>query len=109
MGSDVADYARPAASAAAAQAASVDLDVAWKEWQTAQEARTAAYAVLALRASLDVARQTEKRLSENLDIVRRAVERHDKTLVELAAAQVSAEDAHTAVIEQQKELAHQQL
>ena len=59
--------------AAAAQAASVDLDLAWKEWQTAQEARTAAYAVLALRASLDVARQTEKRLGDNLDIVRRAV------------------------------------
>ena len=95
--------------AAAAQAQSVDLDLAWKEWQTAQEARTAAYAVLALRASLDVARQTEKRLDENLDVVRRAVDRHDKTLVDLAAAQSSAEDAHTAVIEQEKELSHQQL
>ena len=42
--------------AASAQAASVELDVAWKEWQVAQEARTAAYDVLALQAGLEAAR-----------------------------------------------------
>src|SRR2546422_974324 len=55
--------------AAAAQAASVDLEIAWKEWQVAQEARTAAYQVLALNASLVAARHAEQRLAENLDIL----------------------------------------
>src|SRR4051812_20981889 len=41
--------------AASAEQQSVELDVAWKEWQVAQEARTAAYDVLALEQQLAAA------------------------------------------------------
>jgi len=95
--------------AATAEAASVDLDVAWKEWQVAQAARTAAYDVLALQGQLAAARDADRQLAENLALVRRAFDQHQKTLLDLAAAQASAQEAHAAVIAQQKDLEHQRL
>ena len=95
--------------AATAAVRSVELDIAWKEWQLAQEARTAAYNVIALESQLEAAREADKQLSENLDIVRRAVEQHHKTLVDLAAAESAAQDAHASVIAQQIDLLHERL
>src|SRR5439155_21877785 len=95
--------------AAVEAAAGVDLDVAWKEWQLAQEGRSAAYGVMALEAQLAAARQADEQLAENLDLVRRAVDRHEKTLLDLAAAEASATDAYAIVIAQEKDLAHQKL
>jgi outer membrane protein TolC len=95
--------------AASAEAASVDLDVAWKEWQIAQEARTAAYDVLALQGQLNAAREAERQLADNLAAVQRAADRHEKTLLDLAAAQNSAQDAHEVVIVQERDLAKQRL
>jgi len=42
--------------AARAQAASVDLDIAWQEWQVAQSAKSAAWKVLSLQSQLEIAR-----------------------------------------------------
>src|SRR5207248_1406426 len=46
---------------------------------------------------------------ENFNVVSRAVDRHDKTLIDLAAADASAQDAQAAAITQARDLAHQRL
>jgi outer membrane protein TolC len=95
--------------AAVATTQAVEMDIAWKEWQVAQEARAAAYDVLAIEAQLAAAREADRQFAENLEHVRRAVDRHDTTLLELAASQTSAQDAHAATVEQEAALAKQGL
>jgi outer membrane protein TolC len=90
--------------AANAEAASVDLDVAWQEWQIAQAARTAVYDVISLDAQLELSREIDKQLAQNLSIVREAVDRHDKTLLDLAAAESASLQAHAAVLAQERDL-----
>ncbi|MGD0387333.1 MAG: TolC family protein [Tepidisphaeraceae bacterium] len=87
-----------------ANAASVDLDIAWQEWQIAQAARTAVYDLFSLQAQLDLASQLDRQLSQNLSVVRDAVDRHDKTLLDLSAAEAASLDAHAAVVAQQRDL-----
>lgn len=95
--------------AAAAGAASVDLDVLWQEWQIAEAAKVAAYNVLGTRAQLDAAVQADRHLAENLAAVRQAVERHQRTLVDLPAAESASRDAHTAVLSLEADLRRQRL
>jgi outer membrane protein TolC len=95
--------------AAGAEASAVQLDVAWKEWQTAQSAKTSAFNVLALRRALAVAREVEGQLSESLRVVRKAVESHDKTVLELSAAEGVMREAHDLVLAQERDLAHERL
>jgi outer membrane protein TolC len=90
--------------AAKADSASVDLDIAWQEWQTAQAARTAVYDVIALETEDHLARQIAEQLQRNLSIVRGAVDRHDKTLLDLSAAESASLDANSAVLTQQRDL-----
>jgi outer membrane protein, heavy metal efflux system len=90
--------------AAKANAASVDLDIAWQEWQTAQAARTAVYDQVALQGQLDLAGEIDRELQQNLTVVRNAVERHDKTLLDLSAAESASLDAHSAVLSAQRDL-----
>jgi len=95
--------------AAAATKQAVEMEIAWKEWQVAQEARAAAYDVLAIDAQLAAAREADRQFAENLQIIRRAVDRHDTTLLELSASQTSAQEAHLATVEQESALAKQRL
>jgi outer membrane protein TolC len=95
--------------AAAATTQAVAMDIAWKEWQVAQEARAAAYDVLAIDAQLAAAREADRQFAENLQVVRRAVDRHDTTLLELSASQTSAREAHVVTVEQETALAKQRL
>jgi outer membrane protein TolC len=95
--------------AARATGASVDLDIAWKEWQTAEAAKVAAYDVIALEAQLAAAKQADERQSQNLVLVRKAVDAHQKTILDLSAAEAAAQDAHAALLSQQHDLAHQRL
>ena len=95
--------------AAKAGAASVDLDIAWQEWQTAEAARTAAYDLASQRAQLELTNQIARQLTENVSIIRAAVERHDKTLLDLSAAEAASLDAGAAVISQEREAASARL
>jgi outer membrane protein TolC len=88
--------------------ASVDLDLAWKEWQTAEAAKLAAYEVVIAQATLKAAQETEAHFAQNLQVVRKSVESHEKTLLDLSAAEASAQDARSVVLEQEKNLRHQQ-
>ena len=59
-------------AAARADAVSVDLDVAWQEWQAAQAAKLHVYHLAFFDQQLAVTQQEEEGLQENLDRVKRA-------------------------------------
>jgi outer membrane protein TolC len=93
--------------AARATSASVELDIAWKEWQAAEAAKVAAYDVIALDAALRAAKAADDRQSQSLELIRRAVEQHSKTLLDLSAAEAGAQDAHATVLSGERDLQHQ--
>ena len=92
-------------AAARNQAAAVDLEVAWQEWQVAQSARQHVYRLALLNQQLAVGREEEKGLRENLNTVKRALDLGHVTMVEMAAAQASLQKLHQQIlgIEQQQE------
>jgi outer membrane protein TolC len=87
--------------AARQQQASVLLSIAWQEWQTAEAAKMAFYDLLCTREQLAVARENETALNHNLTVLQEAVDRHDKTVLDLAAAEAASLDARTAVLSAQ--------
>jgi len=92
-------------AAARADAVSVDLDIAWEEWQTAEAAKLHAYHLGFFDQELAVARQEEEGLRENLGRVKRAVDLGFMTRIELAAADAALNKMHGTVLttEQQRE------
>ena len=97
----------PRVDAARAQAASVDLDVAWKEWQVAEGAKLHVYRLFFLGKQLAVAREEEAGLQNNRNAIKKAVDLGDMTVIDLAAAEAALETAHLSVLttehEQEKE------
>ncbi|MBV9008394.1 MAG: TolC family protein [Verrucomicrobia bacterium] len=92
-------------SAARANLRSVDLDVAWTEWQLAENARTAIYRVVGLREELASAREAEQELTQSAEAMRAATEAHEKTLLDFGAAKAAQQDAQatTLGLEQESE------
>ena len=87
-------FARGAKLAAArAHAASVDLSVAWQEWQVAEGAKLAVYQLDSLRRQTAIAREIEQDFRQNAELLRQAVERHDKSEIDLAPAEAAAQQA----------------
>ncbi|MDP9098809.1 MAG: TolC family protein, partial [Verrucomicrobiota bacterium] len=72
----------PRRAAARANLRSVDLDIAWIEWQLAETARISVYRVIALREQAASARQAAGQLAESANTLKRAVEAHEKTVVD---------------------------
>ena len=81
--------------AAKAKASSVDLSVAWQEWQAAQAAKLAVYQLSSLRRQVELAREIEGGLVQNAKLLSEAVARHDKTETDLAPAQAAAQQAQS--------------
>ena len=104
---DITSLVSGNAATAAAQAdqAAVDVDVAWQEWQVAQDAKLRVYHLGLLERQLTVARLEETGLTENLDRVRRAVNLGAATRIELAAAEAALQKMHATVLitEQQRD------
>jgi outer membrane protein, heavy metal efflux system len=96
-------------AAARANLQSVDLDIAWAEWQIAQGAKLAVYRVVANEEQLTRAREVDARLKENLDVVRQATQAHEQTEVDLASAESASQDAHAIALGLEKDLADQRL
>ena len=94
---------------ARAQAASVDLEVAWNEWQAAQGAKQHVYGVLYLEKQLAVAQRDEVRLKENLDAIKEAVHLGDMTIIELDAANAALNRIHSTVLDIEKKLKQERL
>lgn len=96
-------------AAAKSGQSAVRLDVAWKEWQAAAAARLAVFDLVALNQQLIEARAVQDRLSENLRVMRQAVDRGHKTVVDLAAAETATDDARSAVLALEREAEHQRV
>ena len=92
-------------NAARKHSASVDLQVAWQEWQAAQAARLHVYRLLFIQKQLILARETERQLIENLQTVKKAFSLGVKTILELNAAKMACQNAHYTVLT----LEHEQL
>ena len=96
-------------NAAELSAASVDLSVAWAEWQTAEAAKQAVYDLVAARGQLAVLEEIDGRLQENDRTVRQAAGAGLQTAVDLAAAEAAARDGRAAVLQGRRDVEHQWL
>jgi outer membrane protein TolC len=96
-------------AAARAQSKSVELDIAWQEWQFAQAARKAVFDLVALDAQSTEAQAVDQRLGENLNLIRQAVEQRARTILDLAAAEAASQKAHADFLATQRDLHHQRL
>jgi outer membrane protein TolC len=95
--------------AARANVQAIDLDIAWTEWQMAQAAKLALYRVVALEEELSRAEQIDEDQQKTVETLQAAVDRHEKSVLDLAAAQASREDAHATVLSLKQELDRQRL
>ena len=84
--------------AAEASLDSIRIDIAWREWQTAEAAKGAVFDEVALDAQLAQARAVDQRLAKNAAVIRGAYDRRQRTVLDLSAAQTASETAHTTVL-----------
>jgi outer membrane protein TolC len=99
----------PKQTAAKKNYRSVDLDVAWDEWQIAVNARTAVYRVLGLNAQLAQAVEATEGLQQSTDTMRKAVDAHEKTVLELAAVESASQDSRATMLALEQEFHKQGL
>src|SRR5713101_881238 len=99
----------PKQTAARRNFRSVDLDVAWQEWQIAVNARTAVYRVLGLDAQVTRAREATNGLQQSTDAMRKAVDAHEKTVLDLAAVASASQDSRATMLALEQEFEKQRL
>src|SRR6266480_8087432 len=99
----------PKQTAARKSFRSVDLDVAWQEWQIAVNARTAVYRVLSLDAQIARAREATSGLQQSTDAMRKAVDAHEKTVLDLAAVESASQDSRATMLALEQEFEKQRL
>ncbi|MFZ3376241.1 MAG: TolC family protein [Chthoniobacterales bacterium] len=99
----------PKQTAARKNLGSVDLDIAWQEWQMAETARTAVYRVIALDAQVARAREGNRGLQESTDAVRQAVDAHEKTVLDLAAVESASQDSRATMLALEQDFERQRL
>jgi outer membrane protein TolC len=95
--------------AASAHTASVDLDIAWKEWQVAQSAKQHVYRLVFLGKQLSVASDEEKRLQEHLEAIKKAVALGDMTILDQEAADAAFQRSRTSVLDISKQMEQERL
>jgi outer membrane protein TolC len=96
-------------AAARAQSDSVQLDVAWQEWQIAQAAKKAVYDLISLREQVKETESVDRQVADELALVRRAVNAHQQTLLELSAAQTASQKAHADFLAARRDFVRAQL
>ena len=89
--------------AASLQPKKVVLDIAWKEWQIAESAKTAVYRKLSLVRETALAREMDQRLQENLRVIREAIKKGLTTELVLAAAETASNQAHANLLDLQRQ------
>jgi outer membrane protein TolC len=95
--------------AAKAEASSVDLDIAWQEWQTALAARMHVYNLTFLSRLAETAQKQEQALQENLITTQTAFDSGDVTEVDLAAAQTAFDKARNTVLTSRQQYEQERL
>jgi cobalt-zinc-cadmium efflux system outer membrane protein len=89
--------------------AAINLDIAWTEWQTAMAAKLAVYRIVSIEKQLERARQIFGDQQRTVNTLQTAVDRHEKSLIDLSAAQASQEDARATLLALEQELDRQRL
>ncbi|NOY68069.1 MAG: TolC family protein [Deltaproteobacteria bacterium] len=84
--------------AARENTASVDLRVAWQEWQVAQAAKLHVFRLLFIKKQLDMAKETERYLRKNLKTVQKAFSLGVKTIIDRDAAKMAYLNAYDTVL-----------
>ncbi len=95
--------------AARAEREAVDLEIAWQEWLTAEAAKMSVYRLYALDREISQAQDNDRQQAENLDLVRRAFAAGQVTSLDLSAAEASAGDAHSLLLDLTKEAGRERL
>ncbi len=73
-------------AAARASARSVDLQIAWQEWQVAQDARLRAFRIASMQEQLPLQREIEAGLANNVAVIRQSFDHGLKVAADLTAA-----------------------
>ncbi len=94
-------------AAASSNRESVRLDVAWREWQVAEEAKVALWRCVALTEQAGLARDAMRHAENVLSVVRMATEEGHLTIADRLAAEAAAKDARGAVLDVDAALAAQ--
>ena len=88
---------------------SVDIDLAWQEWQVAQAAKLQVYRLLWIGQQLKLAKEAVKELRENLKIVEKSVKFGELTAVDLAAAEAALQQIRILQLKLIQEQKHGQI
>ena len=99
----------PKQTAARKNFRAVDLDVAWQEWQIAMNARAAVYRVLSLDEQVARAHEANEGLQQSTEAMRKAAEAHEKTVLDLAAAESASQDSRATMLALEQEFEKQRL
>jgi outer membrane protein TolC len=91
-------------AAAEANELAVHLDIAWQEWQAALAAQTSLYDLASLRTQVTEAEEIDARLSKNAALLKAAAESRDKTVLDAASAESSADEARAILLQLRQEL-----
>ncbi len=102
-------FRRSNLNSAEAHARSVNLDVAWKEWQIAEAAKLAVYKLIGLEEQLRLSKSMELRMKKNLEMTKGAYRSGLLTKLGLAATETAYARAHSRVIKIQQSLQQQRL
>jgi cobalt-zinc-cadmium efflux system outer membrane protein len=96
-------------AAARANARALNLEIEWEEWQAAANAELAVYHVAALREELAQAQADDDALRSGVATMRKAVNAHEKTVLDLAANEGASEDVHATMLQVDQDLQIQTL
>lgn len=95
--------------AARAQYESVDLDIAWQEWQLAEAAKQQVYHLYFLKKQLEVSAQEQKNLVKNVESIRKAVDTGDMTIIDLSAAESALKAVELSHLTIQQQISDEQI
>ncbi len=94
---------------ARAHAASVDLDIAWQEWQVAESAKLHLFRLFYLDRQRLLTKEAEQLFREALKAIKKSVASGEKTDIDLADAEVALQQTHTSVLTREKEREQERL
>ncbi len=95
--------------AAIDQADSIDLSVAWQEWQLAQGTKQIFFRLRSAILRLAIAEEADRFQAHQRDLMTEAVSANLKTSADLAAADASSQDARVLALDLREEVERQRL
>jgi len=95
---------RAQVDASKSAAKSLNLSIAWQEWQAAQDARIRAFRILSLERRLPLAAEIERAESETLAIMNKAFQAGQKTIVDLSTETAAFTAAQNARFDLERQL-----